>query len=671
MYKIYYHGSNEKFTAFDKSKIKENKLGLCFNFTDDYSIAYQYGDNIVKVHLDLNNPLTLDIWDNIFPFEYYNKFGKLLLDEPDYEYDKQEYEKSPYTFGEMFNIYKMYPEFIQILEEMGYDSIAIPEDHHFGVFEPEQIHIIQNEDLNDNFWKWFGNSKTVDKDGNPLVFYHGTRQTFNKFKAKYDDGLLFFAYDEEFAKDWAKGSPLTIEQQELQNDLYDKSKPFNNAVVKKMKQKYNTDDLSSDELYKELKTRTNRYYNRLEKQAGIEPKVMRVYIKAENIFVPERDYELVLDEIISYYEWKNPYTKEYEDKLKEFENAYDVAQAHWDEWWANNKDADEETIQDEEKKLDMAFRKYSRYKSIKNEFDNHIKRIKTGAWVYFEHKNVIDKIWKLGYDAIQLSEKQGIITTLAIREGTNQVKSVDNNGNWSDSANIYEQLAYHGSNSTFDKFNSDKIKEYRYGWGFYFTRSQSYAKDYGNVKQYEIPDDEYLLDWESSYNYQPETVQNALYEIWQEVKSKDTELLFEKAIFGDYCNNGYWIYYTLSEVLHLSAKETSLLLYKHGIKGIYSLEGNCIVIFNPKDIRLNETYSSKGINMNFKRLNEEIEKFLKTIEEQNDQELTVPNKPKLRSMADDIVDLASETVKSVGHALTGDIFRKRKSSVNNLGSELP
>ena len=147
MNKIYYHGSNEKFTKFDKSKIKENKLGLCFNFTDDYSIAYQYGDNIIKAHLDLNNPLTLAVWDDIFPFEYFNKFGKLLLNEPDYEYDKQEYEKSPYTFGEMFNIYKMHPEFIQILEEIGYDGIAIPEDHHFGVFEPEQIHVIQNEQL--------------------------------------------------------------------------------------------------------------------------------------------------------------------------------------------------------------------------------------------------------------------------------------------------------------------------------------------------------------------------------------------------------------------------------------------------------------------------------------------------------------------------------------------
>lgn len=142
--KIFYHGSNQKFDAFDKSKIKENKLGLVFNFTDDINIAYQYGDNIINAHLDLNNPLMLDIWDNIFPFKWFNKFGKLFINEPDYEYNKEEYEKHPYTFGEMYNTYKMEPEFIQILEEMGYDGIAIPEDHHFGVFEPEQIHIIKN-----------------------------------------------------------------------------------------------------------------------------------------------------------------------------------------------------------------------------------------------------------------------------------------------------------------------------------------------------------------------------------------------------------------------------------------------------------------------------------------------------------------------------------------------
>lgn len=138
---IFYHGSNNKFTNFDKSKIKANKLGLCFNFTDDYSVAYQYGNYIIKAHLDLNNPLTIDKWRDIFPLEWFNKFGKYISDNA-YEYTKDEYEKHPYTYGEMFNHHKMNPKFIRILQEMGYDGLAFPEDHHYGVFEPSQIHII-------------------------------------------------------------------------------------------------------------------------------------------------------------------------------------------------------------------------------------------------------------------------------------------------------------------------------------------------------------------------------------------------------------------------------------------------------------------------------------------------------------------------------------------------
>lgn len=138
---IFYHGSNNKFTSFDKSKIKENKLGLCFNFTDDYSIAYQHGNYIIKAHLDLNNPLTLDKWNDIFPLEWFNKFGKYISDKA-YEYPKDVYEKHPYTYGEMFNHHKMNPKFIKILQEMGYDGLAFPEDHHYGVFESSQIHVL-------------------------------------------------------------------------------------------------------------------------------------------------------------------------------------------------------------------------------------------------------------------------------------------------------------------------------------------------------------------------------------------------------------------------------------------------------------------------------------------------------------------------------------------------
>ena len=40
--------------------------------------------------------------------------------------------------------------------------------------------------INDNFWKWFGNSKVVDKQGNPIVVYHGTDNKFDAFRiSKY------------------------------------------------------------------------------------------------------------------------------------------------------------------------------------------------------------------------------------------------------------------------------------------------------------------------------------------------------------------------------------------------------------------------------------------------------------------------------------------------------
>lgn len=46
--------------------------------------------------------------------------------------------------------------------------------------------------LNDNFWKWFGNSKVVDENGQPLVVYHGTRSKFNEFNRKYAKNGFFF-----------------------------------------------------------------------------------------------------------------------------------------------------------------------------------------------------------------------------------------------------------------------------------------------------------------------------------------------------------------------------------------------------------------------------------------------------------------------------------------------
>jgi len=38
--------------------------------------------------------------------------------------------------------------------------------------------------LNHNFWNWFGDSKVVDKQGNPMITFHGTNENFDIFDIK-------------------------------------------------------------------------------------------------------------------------------------------------------------------------------------------------------------------------------------------------------------------------------------------------------------------------------------------------------------------------------------------------------------------------------------------------------------------------------------------------------
>ena len=52
------------------------------------------------------------------------------------------------------------------------------------------------------FYKWFGDSKVVDKQGRPLVVYHGGGR-FNTFKYSYD-GTYYFTTNKEYAEKYAK-----------------------------------------------------------------------------------------------------------------------------------------------------------------------------------------------------------------------------------------------------------------------------------------------------------------------------------------------------------------------------------------------------------------------------------------------------------------------------------
>jgi hypothetical protein len=63
----------------------------------------------------------------------------------------------------------------------------------FGIETRPTIEGIQN------FWKWFGKSKTSDKDKRPLVYYHGTAADITEFRPK-QAGSVFITRSPAFAK---------------------------------------------------------------------------------------------------------------------------------------------------------------------------------------------------------------------------------------------------------------------------------------------------------------------------------------------------------------------------------------------------------------------------------------------------------------------------------------
>ena len=71
------------------------------------------------------------------------------------------------------------------------------------------------EQYNDNFTKWFGNSKAIDSEGKPKVFYHGTNRKFDDFNwdknrtwrnEQYQGNGFFFCGDDYTAWQYANAS---------------------------------------------------------------------------------------------------------------------------------------------------------------------------------------------------------------------------------------------------------------------------------------------------------------------------------------------------------------------------------------------------------------------------------------------------------------------------------
>lgn len=74
--------------------------------------------------------------------------------------------------------------------------------------------------INDNFWKWFGNSKMKDENNKPIVFYHGSNinKKFSKFR---DKKPIWFTKYEGYAKAFTSDNGKVFSVfLKLENPLY-------------------------------------------------------------------------------------------------------------------------------------------------------------------------------------------------------------------------------------------------------------------------------------------------------------------------------------------------------------------------------------------------------------------------------------------------------------------
>jgi hypothetical protein len=139
-----------------------------------------------------------------------------------------------------------------------------------------------------NFWRWFGNSKTVDWRGRPIQLYHGTARDITEFRAK-QAGAIFVTEDSRFAEGFADMSRDYMTKEALQSLPEAERKTLEKQAWKIAREKKTDLD---DELYFLVQDRLPSGRN-----------ILPLYTKTERPF-DYKNREHV--EQVAKYVWNNP-----------------------------------------------------------------------------------------------------------------------------------------------------------------------------------------------------------------------------------------------------------------------------------------------------------------------------------------------------------------------------
>ena len=502
------------------------------------------------------------------------------------------------------------------------------------------------------FKKWFGDSKVIDENGQPLVAYHGTEsnEAFSVFETNSPDGTpaIYFSSNKKVANSYSGNLPIYEVYLKMENPLeVDAQGKEYNDFAAEMRSNI---DYASRNGYDGVIVKNIRDGWSQEKGG----KVATTYV----VFSPEQiksvDNQGTFDE-------SNPniyYQPAYHGspaKFDKFDHDYigsgEGAQVHgYGTYVAKDKNI-----------ADERYRKtLSDTIGIGTEIlvDNvTYKKIATNT--YKKKENIYDSVDDYLNEALNFIEIKGS-KKKALKYVQEQID------NHKDAGYFDEAVYYIRIKDALNEIIKAKITKY--------------ADDYGQLYEVEIPEDEDMLDEDLPFSEQPQKVQDAFGEmikadqngqlILLDSDMDESETPITSLSVGEIVSknpNGKKIYdrisSTIADVYGVDYAEAdklaSELLNRYGIKGIKydgQIDGQCYVIFNPENIDITRTFYQGGIkNADYKT----SEKYQNLSQELRDAVDYIYN-------GESVFNITGKEFPNNGENLNKRVFEYYKKNFNNV-----
>ena len=371
--------------------------------TDDFMMVngeYKYDkDKVYACHKKCFNKVLDYMAHNVSPIAVANTFIKKKDYKPyvdlakEFGYDVE----IKVCKGDYKNIHNVPQDRVEQMKSKFQESINSLLEMNGDVGITEAIENKKQSNINDNFWKWFGNSKCVDENGNPKVFIHRSNAKFNAFdKSKigqrdhgwYGKGFYFGSAKQKHYQLYGKHVYkcfLRIENPFYYNEFFGS---------------YHPDDYQKIIGYDKLGILTPQ-----------ESKFLKKYLEVYEHFDSNVKLRKVPQKVKGY-------------NGKTYDSFYWVVQYN-----------DKITKTDPDYNPDYNTEDYAKEMFWMEHYERHIEKIKEINRNCYKTRmdKFSDTVRKMGYDGIIHADEYVVFEP-------NQIKSVNNNGNWSlDVDNINEE----------------------------------------------------------------------------------------------------------------------------------------------------------------------------------------------------------------------------------------